>query len=138
MSGMLIFAGTKEDVDRIGTARNAFRAQGPDDLVGMLQILQKGGLAVANISSISCGYRIPEGCEVCFDESCPSTGLVRDQAEARVLRLYPHQERAIRSIATQKPRIEHLSLAGLSGMKVECPFTSKPGVDLEDSNMRMD
>lgn len=92
MSGMLIFAGSKEAVDRIGSERNAFRAHDASDLPEMLAILREGGLAVANMNTVSTGYRIPEGCDIDFDEDCPKDGPHRIQAEGRKLRLYPHQE----------------------------------------------
>ncbi|MFX4299900.1 hypothetical protein [Pseudosulfitobacter pseudonitzschiae] len=99
MSGKLIFAGSKEAVDRIGQESNAFRAHGASDLPGMLDILGKGGLAVANMLTVSAGYRIPEGCEIDFDESCPSHGAERLQAEGRKLRLFPHQEEMMAALS---------------------------------------
>lgn len=95
MSGLLIFAGSKEAISRIAEERNAFQAQSSADLRGMLDILDKGGVAVASIYGLNTGYRIPAGCDIEFDESCPEEGPERLQAEGRKLRLYPHQEKLI-------------------------------------------
>ena len=95
MSGLLIFAGSKEAISRIAEERNAFQAQSPADLRGMLDILNMGGVAVASIYELNTGYRIPDGCDIEFDESCPEAGPERLQAEGRKLRLYPHQEKLI-------------------------------------------
>lgn len=149
MSGLLIFAGTKEAVDRIGRERNAFRAHGASDLPEMLAILKEGGLAVANMNTVSTGYRIPEGCEVDFDEDCPKDGPYRIQAESRKLRPYPHQELVINqflgdmrdrrmrdsvpgTVRFLKPGSAEVDERILEQLQVKSPFQANPQTDPEN------
>jgi hypothetical protein len=119
MSGLLIFAGSKEAISRIADERNAYKAERGSDLVGMLDILKQGGVAVASIHSLNTGYSLPAGCDIEFDESCPKEGPERLQAEGRARRLYPFQDKALHLQAmgriqrtTPNPKVIRISEPG--------------------------
>ena len=92
MNGLLIFAGSKEAIDRIAKERKAYKANGSADIPAMLETLKQGGVAVASIYSVNTGYRIPEDCNIEFDESCPDEGPERLQAEGRTFSFNAYQK----------------------------------------------
>jgi len=120
MAGKLTFASTAQERDTISRETGALAVSGPSETRRMLDHLRDGGSAVAVMSPMMTGFRVPDGVpaiflkektrgptgaetapwvEIDFTESCPRTGPERLQAEGRRrpggVDLYPHQQRVV-------------------------------------------